>query len=169
MGEVTSQPIPGHKPQPPAGKGGKRATPRPSNPPPNPQPTPKHTHTKPQPDQARNKRSPHPLAQTASPGQDRKRAGGKQNPSTCRTPLPHQEKPGEEEPRTQAGRPHNSRKPSVHRSDTEPALAMQVTRPNQVRSPGPRLHPKASAAVGLEAERATAKHLGTQVRGLMNP
>ena len=40
---------------------------------------------------------------------------------------------------------------------------MQVTRPNTVQGPAVRLHPKASAALGLEAERATPKHLGTQV------
>ena len=43
------------------------------------------------------------------------------------------------------------------------ARAMQVTRPKEIGSPGVRLHPKASAALGLEAERATPKHLGTQV------
>ena len=36
---------------------------------------------------------------------------------------------------------------------------MQVTRPNEARSPGGRLHPKACAALGLEAERATPKRL----------
>ena len=40
---------------------------------------------------------------------------------------------------------------------------MQVTRPNEVRRPGVWLHPKACAALGLEAERATPKHLGTHV------
>ena len=40
---------------------------------------------------------------------------------------------------------------------------MQVTRPNEIRSPGVMLHPKASAALGLEAEHATAKRLGTPV------
>ena len=40
---------------------------------------------------------------------------------------------------------------------------MQVTRPNEIRRPGVRLHPKACAALGLEAERATPKHLGTPV------
>ena len=40
---------------------------------------------------------------------------------------------------------------------------MQVTRPNEIRRPGVRLHPKACAALGLEAERATTKHLGTLV------
>ena len=32
---------------------------------------------------------------------------------------------------------------------------MQVTRPNEIRRPGVRLHPKACAALGLEAERDT--------------
>ena len=40
---------------------------------------------------------------------------------------------------------------------------MQVTRPNEIRRPGVRLHPKACAALGLEAERATPKRLGTLV------
>ena len=40
---------------------------------------------------------------------------------------------------------------------------MQVTRSNEVRRPGVRPHPKASAALGLEGGRATPKHLGTQV------
>ena len=40
---------------------------------------------------------------------------------------------------------------------------MQVTRPNEIRRPGVRLHPKACAALGLEAEGATPKRLGTLV------
>ena len=40
---------------------------------------------------------------------------------------------------------------------------MQVTRPNEIRSPGVRLHPKARAAFGPETERATPKRLGTPV------
>ena len=64
---------------------------------------------------------------------------------------------------TRTHTPHNSRKPSVHSPGTEGARAMQVTRPSQVRRLGVRLHPKASAALGLEAERATPKHLGTPV------
>ena len=40
---------------------------------------------------------------------------------------------------------------------------MQVTRPNEIRRPGVNLHPKACAALGLEAERATPKRLGTLV------
>ena len=40
-----------------------------------------------------------------------------------------------------------------------------MTRPKEIRSPGVRLHPKASAALELEAERATPKHLGTPVPG----
>ena len=40
---------------------------------------------------------------------------------------------------------------------------MQVTRPNEIRSPGVRLHLKACAALGHEAERATPKHLVTPV------
>ena len=40
---------------------------------------------------------------------------------------------------------------------------MQLTRPNEIRRPGIRLHPKASAALGLEAERVTPKRIGTLV------
>ena len=40
---------------------------------------------------------------------------------------------------------------------------MRVTRPNEIRTPGVRLHPKACAALGLEVERATPEHLGTRV------
>ena len=40
---------------------------------------------------------------------------------------------------------------------------MQLTRPNEIRRPAERLHPKACAALGLEAERATSKHVGTLV------
>ena len=63
---------------------------------------------------------------------------------------------------TETRTPHNNRKPSVYTPGTEAARAMQVTRPNEIRSPGVRLHPKASTALGLKAERATPKHLGTQ-------
>ena len=42
---------------------------------------------------------------------------------------------------------------------------MQLTQPNEIRRPGVRLHPKACAALGLEAERATPKRLGTLVPG----
>ena len=40
---------------------------------------------------------------------------------------------------------------------------MKLTRPYKIRRPGVRLHPKACAALGLEAERATPKRLGTLV------
>ena len=40
---------------------------------------------------------------------------------------------------------------------------MQLTRPNEIRRPGVRLHPEACAALGLEAERATPKRLATPV------
>ena len=73
------------------------------------------------------------------------------------------EKPGEDGPQKQARAPHDSRKPSVQSPDTEAARAMQVTRSNLTPSSGVRLHPKASGALGPKAERATPKHLGTQV------
>ena len=40
---------------------------------------------------------------------------------------------------------------------------MELTLPNEIRRPGVRLHPKACAALGLEAERATPKRLRTPV------
>ena len=75
-----------------------------------------------------------------------------------RSPNPN---PTTTQTQTQARR--NSRKPSVHSPGTEAARAMQLTRPNEIRSPGVRLHPKACAALGLEAELVTPKHLGTPV------
>ena len=40
---------------------------------------------------------------------------------------------------------------------------MQLTRPKEIRRPGLGLHPKACAVLGLEAERATPRRLGTLV------
>ena len=40
---------------------------------------------------------------------------------------------------------------------------MQGAWPNEIQRPGVRLHPKATVALGLEAERATPKRLGTPV------
>ena len=77
-------------------------------------------------------------------------AGRSRNPSPSTT-------------QTQKQAPHNSRKPSVHSPGTEAARAMQVTRPNEIRRPGARLHPEACAALGLKAERSTPKRLGTPV------
>ena len=77
-------------------------------------------------------------------------AGRSRNPSPSTTQT-----------KTQA--PHNFRKPSVHSLGTEAVRAMQVIRPNEIRRPAVRLHPKACAALGLEAERATPKRLGTPV------
>ena len=65
--------------------------------------------------------------------------------------------------KTKTQTPNNSRKPSVHSPGTEAVRVMQVTRPNEIRSPGVRLYPKACAALGLQAERATPKCLGTPV------
>ena len=90
--------------------------------------------------------------------------GRSQNPyQSTPTQDPSQSRRGYRKTQTQAQAPHNSRKPSVHSPGTEAARAMQVTRRNEIRTPGARLHPKASAALGLEAERATPKHLGTPV------
>ena len=105
-------------------------------------PKPKHTHHKPQPGLAGRDQNPYQNTQTL----DR-----------------IQEWRGYRETRTQTQAPHNSRKPSVHSPGTEAARAMQVTRPSEMRRPGVRLHPKGCAALGLEAKRATPKHLRTQV------
>ena len=43
---------------------------------------------------------------------------------------------------------------------------MQVTRPNEIMRPGVRLHSKACAALGLEAERATPKRLGPSTKNM---
>ena len=58
----------------------------------------------------------------------------------------------------------NHKQNSIYSQYSEAARAMQVTRPNEIRAPGVRLHPKACAALGLEAERATPKRLGTPVQ-----
>ena len=63
---------------------------------------------------------------------------------------------------TQTQAPHNNRKPSVLSPGTEAARAMQVTQSNGIWSRGVKLHHKASAALGLEAERAKPKHLGNR-------
>ena len=91
-------------------------------------------------------------------------AGPSQNPYTNMhtLDLSHDWR-GYRQTQTQTQAPHNSRKPGVHSPDTEAARALQVTQPIEIRSPGVRLHPKACALLGLDAERATSKHLGTQV------
>ena len=103
---------------------------------------PKCTHHKPQPGLAW--RSPNPYQNTHSLD-------------------PRQAWWGYRETKTQTQAPHNSRKPSVHSPGNQPARAMQVTRPNEIRSPGVRLHPTAGAALKPEAGRATPKYLGTQL------
>ena len=90
--------------------------------------------------------------------------GARPKPVPKHTHTRHsQEWRGCRETRTQTQAPHKSRKPSVHSLGTEAARSMQVTRANQVQRPGPKLHPKACAALGIEAERATPKHFGNQV------
>ena len=103
---------------------------------------PGHTHHKPEPRLAGRSQSLYLNTHTLDPSQE------------CRGYC-------ETEKRTQA--PHISRKPSVHSPGTEAANAMQVTRPNVTRTPGVRLHLKACAALGLEAERARPRHLPTPV------
>ena len=91
-------------------------------------------------------------------------AGQSRNPSaTTRNLDPSQECCSHRGGQTQTQTPHNNRRPSVHSLGTEAARAMQVTRPNEIWRPGVWLHPKACAAMGLEAERVTPKHLGTPV------
>ena len=61
-------------------------------------PRPNTRPPKPQPELARSRRNPYPLAHTASPDQGQKNAGGHQNPNTYQTQNPSQEKPGGDEP-----------------------------------------------------------------------
>ena len=162
-GGATSRPTPGHTSQPPAEKGGNAATPPPSYPPPSPQPAPKHTHAEPKPSRRKPGAAginPHTTQAPAGAGSGQAKT---QNPDTYQTRNPKQEEPGEGKPQNQARAPHDGREPSVHSPGTEAACAMQVTRPNVTRSPGVRLHPKACATLGLGAERATPKHLGSEV------
>ena len=158
-----------------------------------PTPQPKHTHPRrtPQPGVAGYKRSAHTSTHTAQhPSQEWR--GAAETGAQTHTPTPHtparsggvqaerahkhihtptpkpevagrSRNPSPSTTQTQTQAPHNTRKPSVHGPGTEAARAMQVTRPNEIRSPGVRLHPKACVALGLEAERATPKHLGTPV------
>ena len=107
-----------------------------------PKPKPNRTHHKPQPEMVGRNQNPYPSTHTLDPSQEWR----------CYR---------ETQTRTQA--PHISRKPSVHSPGTEAARAMQLTRQNEIRRPGVRLHPKACAALGLEAEPATPKHLRTPV------
>ena len=112
-----------------------------------PKPKPNHKHHKPEPPKEGWHHKPYPNTPATDPSQDWR---GYLNPHPTAT-------------RTHTQTPHISRKPSVHSPGTEAARAMQLTWPNEIRSPGVRLHPKACAALGLEAERATPKRLGTLV------
>ena len=66
------------------------------------------------------------------------------SPNTC-TLDPGQKWQTHRETQTPTKAPHNSRKPSAYSPGTEAALAMQVTRPSEIRSPGGKLHAKACA------------------------
>ena len=112
-----------------------------------PTPKPNHKHHKPQPVKEGRRHKPYPKTPAEGPSEDWR---GYLNPHPTTT-------------RTRTQTPHNSRKPSVHSPGTEAARAMQLTWPKEIQSPGIRLHPKACAALGLEAERATGKHLRTLV------
>ena len=105
----------------------------------------------------------YPSTRAMGPGQESRDKGENSNPSTYPT-VPCQESRANGKTETQTHTPHNSRKSRVHSPDTEVAGAVQaLTRPNVTRSAGVRLHPKACAALILEAECATPKHLGAQV------
>ena len=131
-----------------------------------PKPEPKHTNPRrtPQPGVAGCKRSAHTSRhKPRHPSQEWRGAAGTR--TQPHTPTPHTPA---RSGRVQAERTHKrthtpTPQPSVHSPGTEAARAMHVTRPNEIRRPGVRLHPKACAALGLEAERATPKHLGTPV------
>ena len=85
----------------------------------------------------------HIHAHTTQPsGGGRNKAGGNVNPNAYQTSNPSQEKPGEDKSQNQARAPYDTRKPSVHRSDTEAAHAMRVAGRDEIWSPGLRLHPK---------------------------
>ena len=112
-----------------------------------PKPKPNRKHHKPQPAKEGRQHKPYPNTPAQDPSKDWRRY---RNPHPTTT-------------RTQTQAPHNSRKPSVHSPGTEAARAMQLTPPNEIRRPGVWLHPKACAALGLEAERARPKRLGTPV------
>ena len=158
-----------------------------------PKPEPKHTHPRrtPEPGVAGCKRSAHTSRhKPRHPSQEWRGAAGTR--TQPHTPTPHtparsgrvqaerthkrthtptsqpgvagrSRNPNPTTTQTQTQARRNSRKPSVHSPGTEAARAMQVTRPNEIRRPGVTLHPKACAAWGLEAERATPKHLRTPV------
>ena len=103
---------------------------------------PNHTHHKPEPGFTGRSPNPYRTTHTLDPSQDRR---------------------GYRETQTQTKAPHSSSKPSVHSPGTEAARVMQVSRLNVTQSRGVGLHPKACAALGLEAERAAPKHVGTQL------
>ena len=140
---------PARRPAPHTGNGGVQAERAGNHAPPmcKPKPKPNHKHHKPQPAKEGGRHKPYPNTPAQDPSQDWR---GYLNPHPTAT-------------RMQTQTPHNSRKPSVHGLGTEAARAMQLTQSNEIRSPGVRLHPEACAALGLLAEHATPKHLGTLV------
>ena len=115
----------------------------------NPNPT-THTHTAHPSQEWQGTSGAHTQAHTHPNKTEPGVAGGSRNPNPTTT-------------QTQTQAPRNSRKASVHSPGTEAARAMQVTQPKEIRRPGVRLHPKACAALGLEAECATPKQIGTPV------
>ena len=138
---------------------------------------PTHMHHEPQPGKADRSKNPYPSTHALHPTQlwrgYHRTQPGKRAPQTparndgakanARTLDPSQEWQSHRGTQTPTQTPHDNGKPSVHSPGTEAARAMQPTWLKQIRRPGVRLHPKACAALGLEAERATPKHLGTPV------
>ena len=94
----------------------------------------------------------YPSAQATSLGQEWRGEGENPNPSTHGT-VPSRDRRDNGKTQTQTRITTTGKQVSIAR----------VTRQNVTRRLGVRLHPKASAALGLEAECATPKHLGTQV------
>ena len=104
--------------------------------------------------------SPSTLTHTAHPGQEPRGTSGARtqthtHPNTQARSGGARPKPGPTTTQTQTQAPHNSRKPGVHSPGTEAARTVQVTRPNGIRRPGVRLHPKACAAWDL---RRSVRH-----------
>ena len=126
-----------------------------------PKPVSKHTRPRPGLGVAGLPRNPTPNARTRNPGQKLRGKAG--TGAQSHAPYNPARNGGVTVTQTQTQTPHNNRKPSVHSPGTQAAPAMQVTWPNDIRRPEKRLHPKACAVLGLEAERATPKHPGTRV------
>ena len=116
------------------------------------QPAPKGTHREPQP-KRRDKGKTRTATTNCNPRRELAKRRRNPNAGTRNTDANQQ---GQENGKLQAKAraPNISRKPSVHSQDTEAGRDQET---------GVKLQPKASAALGLEAEHATPKHLRTHV------